>query len=156
MLADARVRLAIQPEEQRTTVESPVDRATTPAASPQPVFTAPVPNRAKLDNGLNILHVEKRGLPTVAFGLVVSSGAISDPADRAGLANLTTSMLTEGTASRTSAQISDEIEFLGSHLRASASREHIVLISDGLSRPGAMRWTYLATLPRTRSSLLTN
>ena len=133
MLADARVRLAIHPEEQRTTVESPVDRSTTPAASPQPVFTAPVPNRARLDNGLNILHVEKRGLPTVAFGLVVRSGAISDPADRAGLANLTTSMLTEGTASRTSAQISDEIEFLGSHLRASASREHIVLISDGLS-----------------------
>jgi len=133
VLADARVRLAIQPEEQRTTVGSPVDRSTTPAASPQPVFTAPVPNRARLDNGLNILHVEKRGLPTVAFGLVVRSGAISDPADRAGLANLTTSMLTEGTASRTSAQISDEIEFLGSHLRASASREHIVLISDGLS-----------------------
>ncbi len=133
MLADARVRLAIQPEEQRTVVESPVDRTTTPEASPQPVFTAPAPNRARLDNGLNVLHVEKRGLPTVAFGLVVRSGAISDPADRAGLANLTTSMLTEGTASRTSAQISDEIEFLGSHLRASASREHIVLISDGLS-----------------------
>ena len=133
MLADARVRLAIHPEEQRTTVESPVDRSTTPAASAQPVFTAPVPNRGKLDNGLDILHVEKRGLPTVAFGLVVRSGAISDPAERAGLAHLTTSMLTEGTASRTSAQISDEIEFLGSHLRASASREHIVLVSDGLS-----------------------
>ena len=133
MLADARVRLAIHPEEQRTIVESPVDRTATPAASPQPVFTAPVPNRAKLDNGLNILHVEKRGLPTVAFGLVVRSGAVSDPVDRAGLAHLTTSMLTEGTATRTSAQISDEVEFLGSHLRASASREHIVLMSDGLA-----------------------
>ena len=133
ILADARVRLAIRPEEQRTTVASPVDRSTTPAASPQPVFTAPVPNRAKLDNGLNILHVEKRGLPTVAFGLVVKSGGISDPSDRAGLAHLTTTMLPEGTGSRTSAQISEEVEFLGSHLRASASREHIVLMSDGLS-----------------------
>ena len=133
MLADARVRLALHPEEQRATVPSPVDRSTTPAASPQPVFTAPVPNRARLDNGLNILHVEKRGLPTVAFGLVVRSGAISDPSDRAGLAHLTTSMLPEGTTSRTSAQISEEIEFLGSHLRSSASREHIVLMSDGLS-----------------------
>ena len=132
-LADARVRLAIHPEEQRTTVPSPIDRSTTPEASPQPVFTAPVPNRAKLDNGLNILHVEKRGLPTVAFGLVVRSGGVSDPADRAGLAHLTTTMLPEGTGKRTSAQISDEVEFLGSHLRTSASREHIVLISDGLS-----------------------
>ena len=132
-LADARVRLAIHPEEQRTTVPSPINRSTTPEASPQPVFTAPVPNRAKLDNGLNILHVEKRELPTVAFGLVVRSGAVSDPDDRAGLAHLATSMLPEGTGSRTSAQISDEVEFLGSHLRTSASREHIVLISDGLS-----------------------
>ena len=132
-LADARVRLAVHPEEQRTTVPSPVDRSATPEASPQPVFTAPVPNRAKLDNGLNILHVEKRGLPTVAFGLVVRSGAVSDPDDRAGLANLTTTMLPEGTGKRTSAQISDEVEFLGSHLHTSASREHIVLISDGLS-----------------------
>ena len=132
-LADARVRLAVHPEEQRTTVPSPVDRSTTPAAAPQPVFTAPVPNRAKLGNGLNILHVEKRGLPTVVFGLVVRSGAVSDPADTAGLAHLTTTMLPEGTSSRTSAQISDEVEFLGSHLRTSASREHIVLMSDGLS-----------------------
>ena len=133
MLAEARVRLAIHPEKQRTTVASPVDRSTTPDAAPQPAFTPPIPNRARLDNGLNILHVEKRGLPTVAFGLVVRSGALSDPADRAGLAHLTTSMLPEGTTSRTSAQISDEVEFLGSHLRTSASREHIILISDGLS-----------------------
>ena len=133
MLSDARVRLAIQPEEQRKTVPSPVDRSATPAASAQPAFTAPTPNRAKLDNGLNVLHVEKRGLPTVVFGLIVRSGAVSDPADRAGLAHLTTTMLPEGTASRTSAQISGEVEFLGSHLRASASREHIVLMSDGLS-----------------------
>ena len=104
-----------------------------PAAAPQPSFVPPVPNRARLDNGLNILHVEKRGLPTVAFGLVIRSGAVNDPSDRAGLANLTTSMLTEGTASRSAQHIADEIEFLGSHLRASASREHIVIISDGLT-----------------------
>ena len=42
-------------------------------------------------------------------------------------------MLPEGTRTRTSAQISDEMEFLGSHLRAEASREHILLTSDGLN-----------------------
>ena len=42
-------------------------------------------------------------------------------------------MLPEGTRNRTSAQISDEMEFLGSHLRAEASREHILLTSDGLN-----------------------
>ena len=64
---------------------------------------------------------------------MIRSGAVNDPSDRAGLANLTTSMLIEGTASRSAQRIADEIEFLGSHLRASASREHIVIISDGLT-----------------------
>ena len=132
-LADARVRLAIEPQIERAATPSSLDRATMPDAAPQPSFVPPVPNRARLDNGLNILHVEKRGLPTVAFGLVIRSGGANDPANRAGLANLTTSMLTEGTTTRSAEQIADEIEFLGSHLRASASREHIVIMSDGLT-----------------------
>ena len=132
-LADARVRLAIAPRAERAAAPSSLDRGAMPDAAPQPSFVPPVPNRARLDNGLSILHIEKRGLPTVAFGLVIRSGAVNDPSDRAGLANLTTSMLIEGTASRSAQRIADEIEFLGSHLRASASREHIVIISDGLT-----------------------
>ena len=133
MLSDAKVRLAVHPEKERSATPTAVDRATMPLASPQRSFTAPTPNRSRLDNGLNVLHVEKRGLPTVAFGLVVRSGAVADSADRAGLAHLTTTMLPEGTKRRSSAQISDEVEFLGSHMRTSAGREHIVLASDGLA-----------------------
>ena len=133
MLGDTRVRLATRPEEQRSMTATSIDRESAPAAGPQPPFSAPVPTRSKLENGLNVLHVEKRGLPAVAFGLVVRSGAASDPDHRAGLAHLTTTMLPEGTATRSSAQISDEIEFLGSHLRTGASREHMVLASDGLA-----------------------
>ena len=131
-LGKAKVRLSIHPQTERTTSPQSIDRSRTPDPAPQPSFTAPIPNRIELDNGLTVLHVEKRGLPTVAFGLVVTSGAASDPSDRSGLAHLTTSMLQEGTASRSSTQISDDIEFIGSHLRAEASREHTLLISDGL------------------------
>ena len=133
MLGDARVRLSIHPRAERTAAAPAIDRSQTPGPAPQRSFRAPVPNRATLANGLSVLHVEKHGLPTVAFGLVVRSGAASDPEDRAGLAHLTTSMLQEGTAKRTSSQISDDVEFIGSHLRAEASREHILLTSDGLA-----------------------
>ena len=133
MLGDAKVRLSIHPQAERTASPQSIDRSRTPAPAPQPSFTAPIPNRIRLDNGLTVLHVEKRGLPTVAFGLVARSGAASDPEDRAGLAHLTTSMLQEGTSTRSSSQISDDIEFIGSHLRAEASREHILLISDGMA-----------------------
>ncbi len=133
LLDKAMVKLSILPETARTTSTSAVDRDQTPTSAGRASFTPPVPSRAVLDNGLNILHVERRGLPTVAFGLVLGSGGASDPPDRAGLANLTTTMLREGTRSRTSVQISDEIEFLGSHLRTDTSREHLMLASDGLT-----------------------
>ena len=133
LLGDALIRLSILPEPQHVSTGVSIDRAGPPEARSQPQFTPPVPNRAKLDNGLNILHVEKGGLPAVAFALVVRSGAAADPSDGSGIANLTTTMLTEGTPTRSSTQISDELEFLGSHLRNEASREHIVLTSDGLA-----------------------
>ena len=133
VLGESMVKLSINPQAERTTPTAQVERGHAPDAARRSSFTPPVHSRAALDNGMSILHVQKRGLPTVAFGLVVRSGAASDPAGSAGLAHLTTTMLPEGTRSRTSAQISDEMEFLGSHLRAEASREHIMLTSDGLN-----------------------
>ena len=133
MLGESMVKLSINPQIERTMSSDRVERGRAPEAASQSSFTPPVPSRAALDNGMNILHLQRRGLPTVAFGLVVRSGAASDPAESAGLAHLTTTMLPEGTSSRTSGQISDEMEFLGSHLRAEASREHILLTSDGLN-----------------------
>jgi zinc protease len=133
MLDEARVKLSIHPEADRTASQTKVKRDLIPAAAAPPSFTAPVPNRAQLDNGLNILHVERRGIPTVAFGLVIRSGSADDAPDRAGIAHLTTTMLREGTATRDSGQISDEMEFLGSQIRAVANREHILITSDGLT-----------------------
>ncbi len=133
MLGDARVRLAINPEAERSASPSSVKRGQMPGSAPQTSFTAPVPNRARLDNGLSVLHVERRGIPTVAFGLVIRSGSADDSPQRAGIAHLTTTMLPEGTATRDSGRISDEMEFLGSQIRAVASREHILITSDGLT-----------------------
>ena len=133
VLGESMVKLSINPQTERTASTSTVERGHVPNAARRSSFSPPVPRRAALDNGMNILHVQKTGLPTVAFGLVVRSGAASDPAGSAGLAQLTTTMLPEGTRNRTSAQISDEMEFLGSHLRTEASREHITLTSDGLN-----------------------
>ena len=52
-------------------------------------------------------------------------GSASDPAASPGLAHMTTSMLAEGTDSRTSSEIADQMEFLGSKLHAAAGREHV-------------------------------
>ena len=71
--------------------------------------------------------------PPSPSGLVIRSGSADDTPDRAGVAHLTTTMLPEGTATRDSGHISDEMEFLGSQIRAVANREHILITSDGLT-----------------------
>ena len=132
-LGENMVRLTVLPEEQLSTASTSLDRTAMPGASPSPNFSPPVPTRATLSNGMNIVIVEKPGLPVVAQGLLIRAGGITDPADKPGIASLTASMLSEGTTTRTSQQISDEMEFLGSQLRASASREFATLSAETLT-----------------------
>ena len=80
------------------------------------------------------MFVERSGLPVVAFGLMLRGGSAADPAAIPGLAHMTTSMLTEGTASRTSSEIADEMEFLGSKLLAAAGREHVFVSAEALTQ----------------------
>ena len=78
--------------------------------------------------------MEKRGIPAVAFGLILKTGAAGDPVTLPGLASFTTSMLQEGTTTRSSRQIAEEFESMGSQLAAATGRERTVLNSETLSR----------------------
>src|ERR1700685_4727277 len=58
----------------------------------------PRPTEIKLPNGLTILVLEDHRLPLVTARLtILGAGALNDPADVPGLANITASMLTQGT-----------------------------------------------------------
>lgn len=109
-----------------------LDRSIMPSAGPEPRFAPPIPVRGTLSNGLSVLVVEKPELPMVAFGLLVRTGSVSDPTDGPGLTNFTAAMLTEGTTSRTSQQISDEMERMGSAIQIKVSQEYTVLSAQAL------------------------
>ena len=133
VLGENMVRLTVLPEEQLSATSAALDRTAMPGAAQSPTFSPPVPTRATLSNGMKVVVVEKPGLPVVAQGLLIRAGGITDPTDKPGIASLTAAMLTEGTPTRTSQQISDEMEFLGSQLRASASREFATLSTETLT-----------------------
>ena len=133
VLGENMVRLTVLPEQQLSAATAALDRTAMPDAAPASDFTPPTPSRATLSNGMNLVVIEKPGLPVVAQGLLVRAGGITDPSDKPGIASLTASMLAEGTATRTSRQISDEMEFLGAQLRASASREFATLSAETLT-----------------------
>jgi zinc protease len=74
-----------------------------------------------LDNGLTVLVLEDRRFPVVSLSLsIAGAGPIYEPKDRPGLANITAQMLREGTRTRTSRQIAEEIERLGANVFASS------------------------------------
>ncbi len=81
------------------------------------------PKQIVMENGLTVLLIERHTLPIVSVVALVKAGSINDPADRAGVANLTASLLDEGTVKRTSVQISEEIDFIGGSISAAASKD---------------------------------
>ncbi|HEV7889108.1 MAG TPA: pitrilysin family protein [Pyrinomonadaceae bacterium] len=96
------------------------DRSLLPKEKPDPKLTLPAVQRRKLSNGLDVLVVEHHEVPVVAMNLVMKMGAAGDPADKAGLASLSADMLDEGTATRSSLDISDQLARIGSSLNVNA------------------------------------
>ena len=81
----------------------------------------PKPVEATLDNGISVLIMEDHRFPMVYVQLQLSSaGGLYDPAALPGLANATASMLREGTKTRTSKKLSEDIDRLGATLNAYA------------------------------------
>ena len=90
-----------------------------PPAAPREA-KLPQPVEKTLANGLRVIVVPKHDIPLVAAQLLVKAGAAADPAGRDGLAELTATVLTQGTKTRTAEQIARGVEALGATLAASA------------------------------------
>src|ERR1700689_4937192 len=83
--------------------------------------TLPKPIETTLPNGLTVLILEDHKLPEVTVQLqITGAGSLYEPAAMPGLASITAQMLTEGTATRTSQQIAEQISSSGASLDAFA------------------------------------
>ncbi|MGH9329351.1 MAG: M16 family metallopeptidase [Vicinamibacterales bacterium] len=82
----------------------------------------PRPQEGDLASGLHLMVLEDRRVPQITFQLLIpGAGGYYDPAELPGLASFTAAVMREGTASRTSLQISEQLETLGATLGVSAS-----------------------------------
>ena len=70
-----------------------------PPAAPREV-KLPQPVEKTLANGLRVIIVPKHELPLVAARLTVKAGGAEDPRGKDGLAALTSTVLTQGTKTR--------------------------------------------------------
>jgi len=92
---------------------SAVDLTKPPTLGAPKGLTLPAVVTRELPNGLTLMIVEQHELPLADFALVVRSGGETDEPGKLGTATLATSLLKEGTTTRSSLQIADQEAFLG-------------------------------------------
>ncbi|MDM7923797.1 MAG: pitrilysin family protein [Pyrinomonadaceae bacterium] len=113
-----------------------------PEPGPAKPIAIPAVKETKLKNGLTVAVVEKRNVPIVTVQLLVKTGSFFEDADKAGLADMTASMLTKGTKTRSATQIAEEMEFLGGSINSGASWNHssitMSITSDKLNQAMAI------------------
>ena len=93
----------------------------------------PKPQEADLPNGLHLIVVEDRRLPQITFQIVIpGAGGYYDPANQIGLAQNTASMMREGTRTRTTLQIAQELETMAANMNiGSGLSSQIATMSGG-------------------------
>jgi predicted Zn-dependent peptidase len=104
-------------------------------------FERPRPTRAVLGNGMVVYLLESHELPLVSARFVVRTGEIYEPEDKAGLAELTGTVLRAGgTTTRTGDEIDQRLEFL------SASIATYIGIQEGGASLSCLRKDFDETL----------
>ena len=131
-LGDGVYILEIHPFENYSAAEESADRTSLPQPEIKAEVTFPELQRAHLDNGLKIILAERHAVPVIRFSLVVDSGYASDHGGKAGTAKLAMNMLDEGTRSRSSLEISDELARLGATLSAGSSLDSSIVTLSAL------------------------
>ena len=96
-----------------------LDRSKEPVAGKAMSLKLPPMQRITLTNGLKVVLAERHEAPVVNLQMMVDSGYAADSAALPGVASLTLRMLEEGTATRKSLEIGEELERLGATFGAS-------------------------------------
>jgi len=99
----------------------PSEPKTPPAPGPAVQTVLPTPAERTLPNGLRVIVARSSALPLVNATITVAAGGAVDPPGKAGLADVTATLMTQGAGARTASQMAADIEALGGELSAGAT-----------------------------------
>ena len=126
-LSDGDYVLEVQPYPTTFKTGSKLDRSREPASGGPMSLSLPVMQKATLSNGMKIVLAERHTAPVVNFSLLVDSGYAGDPANAPGTASFEQRMLEEGTPTRDSLKIGEELESLSANFNAGANLDWSVV-----------------------------
>lgn len=92
-----------------------IDRSKQPKRGPAPEINLKEPARFELNNGLKVLVVENHKLPRVRVQLTIDNPPILQ-GDKAGVSDLTSSMLGKGSKNIPKDDFYEEVDFLGANI----------------------------------------
>ena len=104
-----------------------------PPLQPRPILI-PTPRETTLANGLRVVVVEDSRLPLVSYRLAFPVGGAFDPPGIPGLTDLLAGLLPEGTESKTSREIADEVARIGANLSAGANSDYTIIAASALAQ----------------------
>ena len=99
---------------------------------PRPI-SIPTPRETVLRNGLSVVVVEDSRLPLVSYRLAFRVGGAFDPPALPGLTDLLAGLLPEGTTSKTSKELADEVARMGASLSAGANSDYTIVAASALT-----------------------
>ena len=104
------------------------------------------PTKSVMPNGMTVLVLEQHFLPIVEIHALIRTGSAQDPPDKAGLANLVASLLDEGTTTRSSKQLAEQIDFVGGSLEVKSSEDFTTAAARVLKKDADLGFTLLADI----------
>jgi zinc protease len=112
---------AAAPPQNPATAPGTVMKGKAPVSKEILKVTLPKPHEADLSNGVHLMVLEDHRAPIVNFQLLIEgAGGYYDPQDIPGLAGFTATLMREGTESRTSEQISEQLDRLAASVTVTA------------------------------------
>ena len=123
-LADGDYVLDVEPYPTDLRTGAPIDRSKPPALGTAESLKLPAMEKATLSNGLKIVLAERHSAPVVNFSLLIHSGYSFDATSAPGTCSFAQRMLEEGTSTRDSLKIGEELESLSANFNAGANLDY--------------------------------
>ncbi len=132
-LSSGEYRLDILPYGNYAADSATLNRNEQPPMGPPAVVKFPSVVEFTLSNGLKVSLVQRKAVPVINMSMMLDAGYAADQFGVPGLAALTGKMMTEGTTTKTSLQISDMQADLGASIGSRSSLDDTYLTLNSLS-----------------------
>ena len=101
-------------------VNAQIDRSQIPEAGPEPKISLEKPEEFKLKNGITVMVVENNKLPRVSYQLSIDNKPYVE-GNKAGVSDLLSAMLGNGTTNISKDDFNEEVDFLGANINFGSS-----------------------------------